>query len=118
MRAAHMKGSVPLVIAVIFGIPPVVSAQEQPNDPKVIGRIFHSMIWTGKEVLVWGGGSEGMFFGHGLRIDPAAKDRTVMAEKGAPSGRWGHAAVWTGTEMLIWGGRSQFESEKHHADGA
>jgi N-acetylneuraminic acid mutarotase len=113
-----MKTSIRVIVAIILGIPPSVSAQEPPNDPKTIGRIFHSMFWTGKEVLVWGGGSEGMFFGHGLRIDPAAKGRTVMAEKGAPSGRWGHAGVWTGTEMIVWGGRSQFESDSHHADGA
>ena len=106
----------PLLVAALLGAAPLASARPS-NDPKTTGRIFHSMLWTGKEVLVWGGGSEGTFFGHGLRIDPTAKARTVMADKGAPSGRWGHAAVWTGTEMIVWGGRSQFASADHHADG-
>lgn len=113
-----MRANFPLVVAVILGIAPAVSAQEQADDPKSVGRIFHSTVWTGEEVLVWGGGSEGTFHGSGLRIDPAAKGRTVMADKGAPSGRWGHAAVWTGSEMVVWGGRSRFESEAHFDDGA
>ena len=44
------------------------SARNQPDDPKAVGRILHSMVWTGTEALVWGGGSEGTFFGHGVRI--------------------------------------------------
>lgn len=91
---------------------------EQSTDPKTIGRIFHSMIWTGKEALIWGGGSEGKFFHHGLRIDPITRARSVINSDGAPSGRWAHAAVWTGSKMLIWGGRQQFDSNSHVGDGA
>jgi len=116
-EATFIKTNSLLVVALILGLVPSVSAEE-PDDAKTAGRIFHSMVWTGKEMLVWGGGSQGMFFGHGLRIDPTGKERTVMASKGAPSGRWGHAAVWTGTEMIIWGGRSQFATENHFDDGA
>jgi N-acetylneuraminic acid mutarotase len=108
-----MKANLPL--AAILGLVPALSAQE-PNDPKTVGRIFHSLVSTGKEVLVWGGGSEGVFHGSGLRID--AKGRTVITDKGAPAGRWAHAAVWSGTEMIVWGGRDRFEAESHFDDGA
>src|SRR4051794_35751367 len=104
-----MKGIIPLV-AVLFSSAPAVQAPK-PNDPKTVGRIFHSMVWTGKEVLVWGGGSEGVFHGTGLRID--GKTRTVMSERRAPIGRWAQAAVWSGTEMIVWGGRDRFEAEGH-----
>src|SRR5215211_6673543 len=99
---------VPLILA-------VASLPAWGNDPRSVGRIFHSMVWTGKDVLVWGGGSEGVFHGTGLRID--GKVRTVMSERRAPIGRWGHAAVWTGTEMVVWGGRDRFEAEGHFDDG-
>ena len=88
------------------------------DDPKLIGRIFHSMIWTGKEVLVWGGGSEGVFHQSGLRFDPTGESRAVISERDAPAGRWGHAAVWSGTEMIVWGGRNRFAAESHFNDGA
>src|SRR4051794_13761125 len=108
-----MKAIVPLA-AVFFAAVP--SLRAQPDAPEAVGRIFHSMVWTGKEVLVWGGGSEGVFHGTGLRIAPAAEGRTVMSGRRAPIGRWGHAAVWTGTEMIVWGGRDRFEAEGHFAD--
>src|SRR5262245_53496025 len=108
-----MKAIVPLVAMILEVVP--VSAQ--PDDPKTVGRILHSMVWTGQEVLVWGGGSEGVFHRTGLRIDPAARGRTVMSDKGAPAGRWGHAAVWTGTVMIVWGGRDRFAAESHFDDG-
>lgn len=112
MRAAYL-----LALAAAVGAAPPGAAQDG-KDPKAMGRIFHSAVWTGKELLVWGGGSEGAFFDHGLRIDPEGKTRAVLAGDGAPSGRWAHAAVWTGSEMLVWGGRSRFESDAHHSDGA
>ncbi len=112
-----MRAGLPLVLAATVGVAAGASSQDQ-DEARTAGRILHSMVWTGREVLVWGGGSEGTFFGHGLRVDPAAKTRTPLARDGAPAGRWAHAAVWTGTEMVIWGGRGRFESENHFGNGA
>ena len=63
-------------------------------------------VWTGSEVLVWGGWPTGSGSGlaNGGRYDPAADRWTTMATAGAPTGRGHTAAVWTGTEMLVWGG--------------
>ena len=66
-----MKAILPLVI--LLGV--VSSARA--DDPKTVGRIFHSMVWTDTEVLVWGGGSEGVFHGTGLRIDPTGNSFEV-----------------------------------------
>lgn len=76
-------------------------------------RFGHSAIWTGTELIVWGGQSGGgsgpdggldFTFNDGARYNPATGVWTPLPSTHAPSGRVGHAAVWTGTEMIIWGG--------------
>src|SRR6478672_5201597 len=100
-----MTARLSLLIAAAVGAAPALTAQDA--DGTDAGRIFHSMVWTGKDAIVWGGGSEGKFYDHGFRLDPDAKTRRALAADGAPSGRWAHAAVWTGSEMIVWGGRAE-----------
>lgn len=73
----------------------------------------HSVIWTGKELIVWGGeGNElgSVLFADGAAYNPATETWRVIAE--APlSPRRNHVAAWTGEEMLIVGGVG-------HTDGA
>lgn len=57
----------------------------------------HTAVWTGSEMIVWGGGSTGGRFNPTMNIWTGATSTT-----GAPQG--GHAAVWTGTAMIVWGG--------------
>jgi N-acetylneuraminic acid mutarotase len=65
----------------------------------------HTAVWTGREMIVWGGSDDfGTFFDDGARYDPSTDSWLPMSQVGAPSGRVGHTAVWTGTEMIIWGG--------------
>jgi len=67
-------------------------------------RFGHTAIWTGSEMIVWGGfaGEQG----GGSRYNPATDTWTQTSTGGnAPTGRSGHTAVWTGSEMLIWGGQ-------------
>lgn len=70
-------------------------------------RYIHTAVWTGSEMIIWGGtieiGPIG-FFGDGGRYNPAADSWTAMTTNGAPSPRAGHTAVWTGHEMVVWGG--------------
>lgn len=62
-------------------------------------------VWTGTEVIVWGGmTSLGGRTNTGSRYNPATDTWTSTSTIGAPDGRVGHTAVWTGTEMLVWGG--------------
>lgn len=69
-------------------------------------RGSHTAIWTGTEVIVWGGISANggwTEFADGAAFDPVAGTWRTIAP--APiAGRGGHTAVWTGTEMLVWGG--------------
>lgn len=70
----------------------------------VAGRLGASAVWTGREVLFWGGqAAPDRILGDGAAYDPAA--RRWRALPAAPSGpRTGHQAVWTGREMIVWGG--------------
>src|ERR1043166_7966883 len=81
-------------------------------------RTAHSALWTGRELIVWGGGARGLFRQTGGRYDPATDKWRSTSTNGAPAGRWQHAAQWTGKEMIIWGGRSNFYPTNHFGDGA
>ncbi|OLE66806.1 MAG: hypothetical protein AUG09_05670 [Acidobacteria bacterium 13_1_20CM_2_68_7] len=64
-----------------------------------------SAVWTGTEMIVWGGVDSGeRYFGDGGRYDPAADTWVPTSPTGAPIARVYHAAVWTGNTMLVWGG--------------
>jgi N-acetylneuraminic acid mutarotase len=72
-------------------------------------RYDHIAVWTGTEMIIWGGGPYHYFLNDGGRYDPMT-DAWVSTSTGAdaPSGRNGHTAVWTGTEMIVWGGRDKY----------
>lgn len=65
-------------------------------------RSSHTAIWTGHEMIVWGGDRGGP--GTGGRYDPAADFWQPTNTVGAPLERARHTAVDTGTEMIVWGG--------------
>ena len=68
-------------------------------------RYFHTAVWTGTEMIVWGGSNAvGNYFNDGSRYNPATDTYTLVASLGAPSAREAHVAVWTGKEMVIFGG--------------
>ena len=71
---------------------------------KVASRRFsHSAVWTGTEMIVWGGDSELAVANSGSRYNPATDSWTVMSSTNAPPPSDVHSAVWTGTEMVVWG---------------
>jgi N-acetylneuraminic acid mutarotase len=70
-------------------------------------RDSHSAIWTGSEMLVWGGYSPyapGQPYADGGRYDPEKNSWKPISTNGAPSARGGYAVAWTGREMIVWGG--------------
>ena len=75
------------------------------NAPQ--GRFGHTAVWTGSEMIVWGGAvSSTGSLDDGARFDPATGVWTAIEIAGAPSRRRDHAAIWTGSEMIVWGGSS------------
>jgi len=74
-------------------------------------RQLHTAVWTGAEMIVWGGwDGTGVAYNNGGRFDPATDSWTFSsltngAGSDVPSARFRHTAVWTGTKMIVWGGR-------------
>jgi len=75
-----------------------------------VARWGHSAIWTGAEMIVWGGifyddaGKRYKYLKSGSRYNPTTDAWTATTETGAPAGRYRHTAVWTGSAMIVWGG--------------
>ena len=72
-----------------------------------VGRYCHTAVWTGTEMVVWGGRITGTNYNTGGKYNPVS-DSWLTTSTGAncPSLRSDHTAVWTGTEMIVWGGGS------------
>ena len=66
-------------------------------------RYGHAAIWTGTEVIVWGG-NDGSGESTGARYDPATDTWTTASSVNAPVS--GSTAIWTGNEMIVWSGGS------------
>jgi N-acetylneuraminic acid mutarotase len=73
----------------------------------VASRTGHTAVWTGEEVLVWGGccDVEGGELADGGAYAPD-QDRWTSLPQAPLSARQAHSATWTGTEMVVWGGRT------------
>ena len=78
-----------------------------PTSGPPDGRAGHTAVWTGTEMIVWGGVrslSSITPFNTGGRYNPSTDNWTTTSTTNAPAGRYGHTAVWTGSEMIVWGG--------------
>ena len=80
------------------------TATTTTNAPS--GRTLHTAVWTGSEMIVWGGydASPAYVLNTGGRYNPSTDSWTATSTTNAPTGRRGHTAVWTGSEMIVWGG--------------
>ncbi|HYO62995.1 MAG TPA: discoidin domain-containing protein, partial [Pyrinomonadaceae bacterium] len=74
------------------------------------GRTYHTAVWTGSEMIIWGGsnategGGNAALVNTGARYNPANDSWTPTGTVGAPEARSEHRAVWTGSQMIVWGG--------------
>jgi hypothetical protein len=65
-------------------------------------RQYHTAVWTGSEMIVWGGQDESFnYFDTGGRYNPSTDSWIATSISGAPSARIFHTAVWTGVEMIV-----------------
>ena len=69
-----------------------------------IARDAHTAVWTGNEMIIWGGFGGGTFQNTGGKYNPNSDTWIPTPTLNAPLERISHIAVWTGTEMIIWGG--------------
>ena len=67
-------------------------------------RHSRGAVWTGSEMIVWGGFGASDYVTDGARYDPSADTWTAISSVGAPQGRTFHTTLWTGDELVVWGG--------------
>src|SRR5262245_2952998 len=77
------------------------------------GRYGHTAVWTGTEMIVWGGIAGTGTARNGARYNPGTNSWTATSLTNAPSARSGHTAVWSGNEMIVWGG-DFFDTTTHY----
>lgn len=76
-----------------------------PPADVLTARSGHSMVWTGSEILIFGGFNEtGGKLNDGALYNPITNSWRKISQTNAPSPRSGHAAVWTGSNMIAFGG--------------
>ncbi|HEV7207597.1 MAG TPA: hypothetical protein VGN54_02530, partial [Mycobacteriales bacterium] len=81
------------------------------------GRSNPAAVWTGREMLVWGGAAgakEQDLRGDGAAYDPAA-GRWQTLPAGPLNPRTAMGSVWTGQAMFIWGGYDHVAQDRFHA---
>lgn len=75
------------------------------SEAPIAARGEHATVWTGEEMIVWGGGDDVGWMDDGAAYDPEADEwRTISAPAGYTPRRTLYSGVWTGDEMLVWGG--------------
>jgi N-acetylneuraminic acid mutarotase len=77
-------------------------------------RAKHSAVWTGSQMIVWGGHTDvnmgllDAILNSGGRYEPASDSWTPTSLLNTPSGvLCCHSAVWTGNLMIVWGGLAE-----------
>jgi putative cell wall-binding protein len=89
-----------------------------PTNPYSDAGCGISLVWTGTEMLVWGGNPGGTGVpapvNTGAAFDPATNEwRPIPAN---PIGaRSGHATVWTGEQMIVFGGTDMEQEQRGEA---
>lgn len=86
----------------------LASAAVRELDSPLSPRIEATGVWTGQEVILWGGAQwqgDGVTgpLGDGGAYDPAS-DSWQMLPQAPIEARAAHVAGWTGRELLVWGG--------------
>ncbi len=86
------------------------TATSTNNAP--VNRAYHTAVWTGNEMIVWGGLSLGFpgTLDTGGRYDPGANSWTATSTANAPPARRFHTAVWIGNQMIVWGGADNLQA--------
>jgi len=95
---------------VVYTLPEIANAGDPPCTDQwtatssidaPVARWSHTAVWTGSEMIVWGGLPH---TSTGGRYNPSTDSWTATSMTNAPSARFDHRAVWTGSEMIVWGG--------------
>ena len=98
------------------------TATSTTNAPAA--RAFHTAVWTGSEMIVWGGYHGGSDFEHWREIQSQHRQLDSHQHHQCARCAMTHTAVWTGSEMIVWGGfdwrrfehRREIQSQHRYLD--
>lgn len=74
-----------------------------PNSG-IESRVWHTAVWTGSNMIIFGGDAPGLRFSNGAIYEPVSNTWSSIPSSGAPTARTCHSSVWTGGEMIVFGG--------------
>jgi hypothetical protein len=77
-----------------------IDTRQEPPEP----RFGHVAVWTGAEMVVFGGTNLDRRFDNGARYFPATDTWMPLPRTGAPAPRTLASAVWSGLDVIIFGG--------------
>ena len=78
-----------------------LTSQHQAPSP----RFGHTAVWTGSEMIIWGGYEASGKLAEGGRIYNPTKDAwSHLPTDQKPEGKILNSLVWTGNQIIIWGG--------------
>ena len=77
------------------------TATSTTNAPDGASR--HTAVWTGSEMIVWGGIRQAFEHWREIQSHHGQLDSHEHDQRARRASR--HTAVWTGNEMIVWGGR-------------
>lgn len=82
------------------------AATTTTNAPS--GREGQPAVWTGHEMILWGGDDGLNFLNTGRRYDPVTDTWRSTSLTGALAGRFGHSFIWIADRLIVWGGAVGF----------
>ena len=74
-----------------------------PTEKAPDARVFQTIVWTGSQMIIWGGWSNGQSNTGGI-YDPSTNEWMSISAEKVPDMRENHTAVWTESSMIVWGG--------------
>lgn len=80
-----------------------VWTQRGTNAPPA-ARWQHTAVWTGREMIIWGGETGSVPLNTGGRYNPVLNAWTASSTFNPPAARYYHTAVNAGHRMLVFGG--------------
>jgi N-acetylneuraminic acid mutarotase len=107
--AAGSKFSITTLGKATYALPEIDPCSDDTWTPTSVinvpsARVHHTAVWTGSEMIVWGGADGNNDLNTGGRYTPSTDSWTAASITNAPAARVEHTAVWTGSEMIVWGG--------------
>ena len=80
-------------------------------------RILSEAIWTGSEMIVWGGSTGQRTAKHGRALQSGDRRLDGNFDADAPTARVFHTIIWTGSQMIVWGGSNLTATNNFNTGG-